>query len=168
MTTAVLVAYATRHGSTAQVAGAVAGYLRSHVDEVTLAPVRDVRRPVDRYALVVLGAPLYSGRWHRDAHRFLKRHRAELARVPVAVFGMGPRTDDEQACRRSRAQLDRALSRHGWLGPAVLAVFGGVDPPDHHGRKPQRDLRDWTAIRSWTLTLPVATAAGTAGAPTRT
>jgi menaquinone-dependent protoporphyrinogen oxidase len=116
---------------------------------------------------VVLGAPLYSGRWHTDAHRFLKRHRAELAHVPVAVFGMGPRTDDEQAWLRSRAQLDRALARHGWLAPVAVAVFGGVDPPDHRGRKPQRDLRDWTAIRSWTLRLPVANPACTHSAPTR-
>ncbi len=35
-------------------------------------------------------------------HRFLKRHRRELAGVPVAVFGMGPRTDTEDAWRRFR------------------------------------------------------------------
>ena len=168
MTTSILVAYATRHGSTAQVAGAIAGYLRARVDETALAPARGVRDPVDGYALVVLGAPLYSGRWHRDAHRFLKRHRGELAHVPVAVFGMGPRNDDEEAWRRSRAQLDGALASHGWLAPAAVAVFGGVDPPDRRGRKPQRDLRDWAAIRSWALTLPVATPTGTGGAPART
>jgi menaquinone-dependent protoporphyrinogen oxidase len=43
-----------------------------------------MREPVAGYGLAVLGAPLYSGRWHRDAHRFLKRHRQELAGVPVA------------------------------------------------------------------------------------
>lgn len=161
MTTSILVTYATRHGSTAQVAGAVAGYLRAHVDEVGLMPARGVRGPVDGYALVVLGAPLYSGRWHRDAHRFLERHHRELAHVPVAVFGMGPRDGGEEAWRRSRAQLDRALARHGWLAPAAVAVIGGVDPPDRRGRKPQRDLRDWAAIRSWALTLPVGTPAGT-------
>jgi menaquinone-dependent protoporphyrinogen oxidase len=112
MTSGILVTYATRHGSTGQVAGAIAGYLRAHADEVTLAPARSVREPVDGYSLVVLGAPLYSGRWHHDAHRFLKRHRAELAQIPVTVFGMGPRTDDDQAWRRSRTQLDRALAKY--------------------------------------------------------
>lgn len=34
---------------------------------------------------------------HRDAHRFLRRHRRELAAVPVAVFGMGPREGTEEA-----------------------------------------------------------------------
>lgn len=130
MTTSVLVAYATRDGSTARVAGTVAGRLRADVDEVILAPARDVRDPVDGYALVVLGAPLYGGRWHREAHRFLGRHRADLAGVPVAVFGMRPCTDDERAWLRSRAQLDRALARHGWLAPVAVAVFGGGDPQE--------------------------------------
>ena len=39
--------------------------------------------------LLVPDAPPHSGRWHRDAHRFLKRHPRELAPVPVAVFAMG-------------------------------------------------------------------------------
>lgn len=89
----VIVVYATKHGSTQQVAGAVADALRAHGAQLTLGPARAMRDPVAGYGLVVLGAPLYSGRWHRDAHRFLKRHRGELAAVPVAVFGMRPRSD---------------------------------------------------------------------------
>jgi Flavodoxin domain len=76
----------------------------------------------------VLGAPVYSGRWHRDAHRFPKRHRKELLTVPVAVFGMGPRNPGQEAWQRSRRQLDRALAKRDWLKPAAVAVSGGVDP----------------------------------------
>lgn len=144
----VIMVYATRHGSTQQVAGAVAEALREHGARVTLRPARAVREPVAGYGLVVLGAPLYSGRWHRDAHRFLKRHRRELAGVPVAVFGMGPRSDTEGAWQRSRAQLDRALGKHGWLSPAAVTVFGGVDPPQRSNH-PRRDLRNWQSIRLW-------------------
>jgi len=149
----ILVAYGTRNGSTAQVAGAVAGYLRAEGHEVTLAPAASVRTPVDGYALIVLGAPLYSGRWYRDAHRFLRRHRAELARVPVAVFGMGPRTDTEEAWRHSATQLSHALAKHAWLDPVAVTVFGGVDPARRRIRKPRRDLRDWGVIRSWAVSL---------------
>lgn len=102
-----------------------------------------------------------SGRWHHDAHRFLKRHRRELATLPVAVFGMGPRTDTEEAWQRSRAQLGRALAKHGWLTPVAVTVFGGADPPGH-GKRPPRDLRDWQAIHTWaTGTLAVVTLAAT-------
>ncbi|MGW4528792.1 flavodoxin domain-containing protein [Amycolatopsis sp. NPDC004378] len=122
---------------------------REHTEEVDLRPARRARESLAGRDLVVLGDALYSGRWHRDAHRFLKQHRRELATgVPVAVFGMGPRTDDEDAWSRSRAQLDRAVAKRSWLHPVAVTVFGGVDPPRRTNRQ-RRDLRDWDAIRNW-------------------
>lgn len=159
MAAGILVAYATKHGSTGQVAEAIAGHLRERGSPVHLVPAGAAREPVHGYALVVLGTPLYNGRWHRDARRFLKRHRADLARVPVAVFAMGPRTDDPQSWQRSAAQLDRCLARFPWLAPVSIGVFGGVDPPDPRGRRPHRDLRDWTSIRAWALNLSAGASA---------
>ena len=155
----ILMAFATRNGSTEQVAGAITVALREGGAQVTALPARAVRESVAGYDLIILGAPLYSGRWHRDAHRFLKRHRRELAAVPVAVFGMGPRNDTEEAWRRSRAQLDRALAKRGWLTPVMVTVFGGVDPPGR-GKRPQRDLRDWQAIHTWATDTLVTAARG--------
>jgi len=155
----VLVAYATKNGSTQQVADAVAVAVRERSAQVTLLPARAAGESVAGYDLVVLGAPLYSGRWHRDAHRFLRRHRRELAAVPVAVFAMGPRTDTEEAWQRSRAQLDRALAKRDWLNPVAVTVFGGVDPPGR-GKRPRRDLRSWETIHAW-----AAHALATAGGP---
>ncbi len=143
----VLIAYATRHGSARQVAEAIAEAMRERDAQVTLGPARRVRESAARFDLVVLGAPLYSGRWHRDAHRFLRHHRRELSGPPVAVFGMGPRTDTEEAWQRSRAQLDRALAKRGWLNPVMITVFGGVDPPGN--RRTHRDLRNWDTIAAW-------------------
>ena len=144
-----LVAFATRNGSTQKVAEAMAATLREQAEKVDLRPARQVRESLADCDLVLLGGALYSGRWHRDAHRFLKQHRRELAAgVPVAVFGMGPRTDDEEAWSRSRVQLDRALAKRSWLNPIAVTVFGGVDPPRRTNRQ-RRDLRDWDAIRNW-------------------
>lgn len=145
---AVLVAYATKNGSTREVAESIAATLRERGDDVDVLPAGQVRNPIAGRDLVVLGASIYSGRWHRDAHRFLKRHRGELLTIPVAVYGMGPREADEEAWRRSRGQLDRALAKRDWLTPAATALFGGVDPPRRRGG-PRRDQRDWEAIRGW-------------------
>lgn len=46
----------------------------------------------------------------------------ELADVPLAVFGMGPRTDTEDAWHRSYAQFHRALRKHRWAVQAVATV----------------------------------------------
>jgi menaquinone-dependent protoporphyrinogen oxidase len=145
----VLVAYATKHGSTREVAGAVSKTLRAEDVQVDLRPARGVRGPIGDRDLVVLGAPIYSGQWHRDAHRFLKRYRKELLTVPVAVFGMGPRNPGQEAWQRSRRQLGRALAKHDWLRPAAASrAVRGADPPTRHGKRP-RDLRDWDAVRAW-------------------
>jgi len=150
--TGVLVVYATKNGSTRDVAEAIAVALGSDNVNVAASPAREIKGPVGDRDLVVVGGALYSGRWHHDAHRFLKRHRRELDKMPVAVFGMGPRTEDEEAWRRSRAQLDRALARHTRLNPLAVTVFGGVDPPKRSDR-PRRDIRDWDAIRAWSQNL---------------
>jgi menaquinone-dependent protoporphyrinogen oxidase len=147
-TSNVLVVYATKHGSTREVAEAISATLQEHGAEVELRSARDVRERIGGRDLIVLGGAIYSGRWHNDAHRFLKRHRKELLNVPVAVFGMGPRNSSEDAWRRSRGQLDRALAKREWLRPATVALFGGVDPPKREGEA-RRDLRDWDAVRAW-------------------
>lgn len=89
----VLVVHASRHGSTSEVAVRIAERIRAAEHDVDVRAARDLKGPVEGYALVLVGGAIYSGRWHTDAHRFLKRHRAELTRIPVAVFGMGPCRD---------------------------------------------------------------------------
>jgi menaquinone-dependent protoporphyrinogen oxidase len=110
---AILVAYATKNGSTREVAEAITAALLERGCEVNLRPAGQIRDSVVGSDLIVLGAPIYSGRWHGDAHRFLKRHRRELLQIPIAVYGMGPRDDNDDAWQRAREQLNNALAKHG-------------------------------------------------------
>jgi menaquinone-dependent protoporphyrinogen oxidase len=143
----ILVAFATKHGSTQEVAEAMATTLREQGHEVEVQAAAKVKS-ADEFDLVVLGAPLYSGKWHRAAHSFLKRHRSALETRPVAIFALGPRKPpSEGTWPRSQEQLDRALAKHPELAPVATALFGGVDPPKK-GRTP-RDQRDWQAIARW-------------------
>jgi menaquinone-dependent protoporphyrinogen oxidase len=158
MGVSVLVGYATRFGSTKEVAKAVAETLREAGMAEDLQPAREVRS-LEGYGAVVLGAPLYMFRWHKDARRFLSRHRKELAERPVAIFALGPVKDphDEEEWRNSRAQLDKELANYSWLAPEAIEVFGGRYDPDQFrfpikqlaGMEPASDIRDWTAIRAW-------------------
>lgn len=157
----VLVAYATKYGSTREVAEAVAATLRERGLEVDVRSARDVKG-LDGYRAVVLGGALYFFHWRGDAHRFLRRNRAALSRVPVAVFAMGPINDTAEEFTGARGQLDRALAKHAWFSPVSLAIFGGrLDPtglrfPDGNPavkRMPASDIRDWDAIEAWANSL---------------
>jgi menaquinone-dependent protoporphyrinogen IX oxidase len=80
----VLLVYATRHGSTKEVAEAVAEEFRTAGAEVELREASAAPAP-DGFDAVVVGAPMIMG-WHKDAEKYVKRHREALARVPAAFF----------------------------------------------------------------------------------
>jgi menaquinone-dependent protoporphyrinogen oxidase len=152
MAGSILVTYGTKHSSTREVAEAVAETLGErglHVETLPAAQVDDLAQ----YLGVVIGGAIYMGRWHPDAARFLARHRNSLAVLPVAVFGMGPRTMEEHDADESRAQLLKALEKVPEVAPFAIAVFGGVVDPRTLGfpfsRLPASDARDWSAIRAW-------------------
>ncbi len=158
-TKSVLVAYASRFGSTQEVAEAITTALREAGMEVELQAMQEVQK-LDGYEAVVLGAALYNARWHADAHQFLTKHQAVLKQRPVAVFSLGPMGTGDGAMRSSRRQLDKELAKYPWLKPVALEMFAGKYDPTKPGLGsfyrllPTRDYRDWTAIRAWAKALP--------------
>jgi menaquinone-dependent protoporphyrinogen oxidase len=80
----VLVVVATRHGSTAEVAEAIAEELRGAGADVEVRPAPLGADP-SGYDAVVVGGPMIMG-WHRDALRYLHANRDKLAAVPTAYF----------------------------------------------------------------------------------
>jgi menaquinone-dependent protoporphyrinogen oxidase len=163
MSTKFLVAFATRHGSTQQVAEAIAATLREVGVDADLRLLREVRTITD-YNAVTLGAPLQMYRWHKDALSFLSRHRQAVAALPVAVFALGPVQDphNEKEWQDSRSQLDKELAKFPWFKPASVQMFGGrFDPAllsfplnKFAASAPASDIRDWEAIRAWAQDLP--------------
>ena len=158
----VLVTYATRYGSTEEVARALAESLRESSATVDVLPIPKVRSP-ERYDAIVLGAPLYLGHVHMDARRFLLEHRAALSQVPLAVFFLGPVRNDEKDWNGARTQVAHEMSKFPWLHPVAHQIFGGRFDPARLGfpfslipplRKMRpTDVRDWPAIRAWAATL---------------
>ena len=62
----VLVAYASKYGSTQEVAEAIAATLRESDLAVDLEPMKEVKT-LNEYTAVVLGAPIYMLHWHKEA-----------------------------------------------------------------------------------------------------
>lgn len=166
MSTKLLVTYASKYGSTQEVAEKVAAILREQGVAVDLLPARKVES-LDSYSAVVLGAPLYIGHWHKDAHNFLERHREALLQRPIAMFTLGPTQPEAQGWDDVRAQLDQELAKVAWLKPVAFELFGGrYDPaklrfpdnlltwlPTPLRDMPASDVRDWDAIRAWAADL---------------
>jgi menaquinone-dependent protoporphyrinogen oxidase len=159
-----LVTYASNSGSTREVAEDIAATLRAQGVEVDLCPIREVRT-LDGYSAVVLGAPMYMFRWHKDAHHFLDRFRRDLTgSLPIAILAGGPIEDTSEQWQDRRRDLHQELAKHPWLTPVSVQLIGGkFDPAKLRfpysllpalRKMPACDLRDWEAIRAWASALP--------------
>jgi menaquinone-dependent protoporphyrinogen oxidase len=168
----VLVAYASKHGSTGEIAAAVASALRTHGLDTDLYPAGEVRGDLRRYDAVVLGSAVYMKRWRREAVRLLRRHARELPDVPFWVFSSGPVGEGSDL---SWCEPPRTIERVERLGAREHVVFGGrvpLDPGNFVERAMARntppelaDRRDWAEIRRWADGIATALGAGSAEAP---
>lgn len=153
----VLVAYASKRGSTTEIAETVAATLRREGLGVCLEPAEDVQS-LERFDAVVLGSAVYMKRWRGDARHFLKKHRKALRQMPFWVFSSGPVGDpaqDDQAWMEPPKPAQKVDD----LGGRGHVVFGGCVPAEPRGMveramvdeipKEYRDRRDWDEIRTW-------------------
>jgi menaquinone-dependent protoporphyrinogen oxidase len=157
-TKSILIAYATRYGSTQEVAEAITTVLRQDGIKVDIQPMQAVKN-LDNYSGIVLGAAIYNGRWHPEAHKFLSKYQETLRQLPVAIFALGPLTTTDAAMLRSRRQLDMELEKYPWLHPVAVEMFVGKSDPAKLGILDRlfskaSDYRDWQAVRSWANALP--------------
>ena len=167
-----LVAYASRHGATREIAEWIAGTLRADGREVTLAAVTE---PVDvaGYDAFVIGSAAYMSHWLEDATTFIRHHRAILMGRPVWLFSSGPIGDApvDAGKRREMIESSRPLDFDEFdatLRPRDEAIFfGAMDReakpigiierlgapfmrlPSVRKAMPYGDFRDRPAIEAW-------------------
>ena len=155
-----LVAYASKNGSTAEIAQRIAGELRHNGLEVDCLEAGAVRR-LEPYNAVVLGSAVYTKRWRASARRFLPRHRRALSTLPWWVFSSGPIGEPKPDDARAAAWLEppRTMAKAEQLGVRAHVVFGGRVPVKPHNlieramakNTPAEfaDRRDWDQITGW-------------------
>jgi menaquinone-dependent protoporphyrinogen oxidase len=152
----VLVAYASKHDSTAEIAERIATAMRSAGCDAEARPASEVD-DLSRYAAVVLGSAVYAKRWQRDARRFARRHAVALRAMPVWLFSSGPLGAVEEHPTAPMPPFAEQLA--GQLGARDNVMFGGRVPTDPgnfveramlKSTPPERrDARDWPAIEEW-------------------
>lgn len=156
----VLVAYASKHNATAEIAIAIGETLRQAGGlEVTVEAITPAVDLIEIDAVVV-GSAVYMGQWQPEAANFLRQHERELTQRPVWVFSSGP-----------VGKSDPKTLMDGWIFPETLQpLIKRIQPRDivlFHGRidetwlkifdrisvkffdAQESDTRDWQMIRAW-------------------
>jgi menaquinone-dependent protoporphyrinogen oxidase len=154
-----LVAYASKYGSTAEIAQVIGEELDKRHYQVEVKSVDEVES-LDGYDAFVIGSAVYAGGWMKSAAKFLRSNRDLLAGHPVWLFSSGP-----------TGQGDPNEIMDGWTFPDNLkTVRDKIEPQDvilFHGKiDPDRlsftermivksvkatvgDYRDWLVVRGW-------------------
>jgi menaquinone-dependent protoporphyrinogen oxidase len=173
----VLVAYASKHGSTQGVAERIAEQLRLLGRDAEVRSVDEVPEP-GSYDAFVIGSAIYYGSWLKDATEWVHFNQAILARHPVWLFSVGPLgtavSDAEQqpgsGQPKEMAEFQEAIT------PRDQQLFFGV--LDLHKlsfpermvakalRAPVGDFRDWEAIETWAASI-ARDLGSVVGVPTR-
>jgi menaquinone-dependent protoporphyrinogen oxidase len=156
----VLVAVASRHGATQEIAeriGKAIHHAGFAVDVVKLVDSSEYGPRPDpaEYDAVVIGSAVYLGRWLAPAREFIRENAETLKSMPVWAFSSGP--VGEQRADGDEGPTGAALL--GPIDPVDHRVFGGkidraqLGPVEHAVvaviRAPDEDDRDWDAISAW-------------------
>jgi menaquinone-dependent protoporphyrinogen oxidase len=156
-----LIAYATRAGSTTEVAAALGHTLAARGFTVDVRPIKD-QPSLTGYNAVLLGSAIRMGRWLPEAVVFVQTNQAALNLLPVALFTVHAlnRGDDLQSLTSRQAYLDTVRPL---LQPLDEIYFSGkldlstLTLPDRLLARLVKadpgDFRDWTKISSWAQTV---------------
>jgi menaquinone-dependent protoporphyrinogen oxidase len=176
--TRLLVVFASRHGSTEEIAERIAMVVRgAGLDAVIADAAYDVDAAgFDGY---VIGSGVYTGSWIKAATEFIERNQALLAERPVWLFSSGPLPGSSKTAP-SADPLEQALGPLDGPGSGghrkIAALSAAIHPRDHRvfagaydrfdGPKsmserlirmtpmakrvlPDGDFRDWDEIEAW-------------------
>jgi menaquinone-dependent protoporphyrinogen oxidase len=158
MSKKILVAYATKAGSTAEVADFIGKTLAEKGADVDVKPIKNIS-DITGYNAIIIGSPARAGKILSDATEFVERNKASLTNIPVAYFvtctTLIKDTDDNR--KIANEYLD---SISGTISPVGKGLFAGKMDYSKIGfastlilkyifSTPEGDYRDWDAIKKW-------------------
>lgn len=161
----VLIAYATAHGSTAEVAQRMGEILQENDLTVDVENVVNIKS-VAGYDAYIIGTAIHSGNWLNEAHKFIIDFADELAEKPTYCWVTCIRVLEshgydwvlnnymppwllktlnvqELTAFAGKLDLDEVSMDEEWA--LALKYDGQRSARDHDG-----DFRDWNLIRDWT------------------
>jgi len=161
-----LVAYASKHGATGEIAERIAETLTAAGRHADARPVQEAG-DLAGYEGFVIGSAAYSTHWLKDATAFVRSNRDLLAQRPVWLFSSGPlgaeATDTDGIDLRAVFEPKEIRGLQVAIQPRDHRVFfGALDPsrlsfaegsclrlPATRAILPEGDFRDWAQIEQW-------------------
>lgn len=163
----ILVTYASRTGSTAEVAEAIGKTLSENRTDVDIIPMEEVK-DLASYQAVIVGSAIRKSKWLPEAVQFVRTHQETLRHKPIAMFTVCI------TLAMSNSEQYRSVVT-GWTAPVSALIrplseglFAGVldfgklpfsldtlmlRATVAAGVFPRGDHRDWNAIRTWAESL---------------
>ncbi|MBN1577691.1 MAG: flavodoxin domain-containing protein [Chitinispirillaceae bacterium] len=158
----VLVLYATRGGSTREIAELIVKQLAASGMEAELLPVQ-AARSFDGCDTVVLGSAVRMGRLMPEMVRFVKKHKSRLSRYPVAAFAVCLSMKEETPEQHTTAEafLDPIRREVPLISEGLFAGKMDYSKLDFFARlivskmvkAPEGDFTDRRKIEEWTEAL---------------
>ncbi|MCZ7554201.1 MAG: hypothetical protein M5U05_16750 [Anaerolineales bacterium] len=153
----VLVTYATRAGSTMEIAHRIATELEERDFAVNICPIKRVTSLVG-YSHVVIGSAIRMGSPLPEITHFVEEYHSELRGIPLACFAVYLQHDGQDETSR-KARLAYLNPIRNLLSLQYEAFFTGVYDPTkvpsidavigNIAKTPVGDFRDWAAIKDW-------------------
>ena len=161
MSKIVLVTYATRFGSTQEVAETISKTLRQKGSQVDCLPMSEVHS-LHHYDAVLIGSAVNYANWLPNAIEFVKTNQTILNQRPVALFTVHIQNigEDAESRKKRLAYLDEVRP---YLNPVAEGYFAGrfnrhaateLMPRWFARFIPTFDLRKWKKIDAWAEQLP--------------
>lgn len=151
----VLIAAASKHGATQEIAAEIGRVLDQAGLDTDVARIDEVG-DVEAYEALVLGSAVYMGRWMDSAEQFMTEHGASMIGRPVWLFSSGPVGDPPHPDQQHAVQVQDLVTVSGarehrlfsgrldkhLLSFGERAVMLAV-------RAHEGDFRDWVAVNAW-------------------
>ena len=153
----ILITYATRAGSTSEIAAALGETLAERGFSVDVESVK-TNPSLNNYDAVILGSAVRMSNWLPEMVDFIKKNQEALNQIPVAFFTVHMLNLGEDEVSRA-ARLAYLNSVRPLLSPVDEAFFAGKIDLETLSfvdrlmvkmvKSPIGDFRDWAEIRTW-------------------
>ena len=167
MSNKVLVTYASRAGSTAEVAEAIAKTLIEGGAQVDVLPMQDVK-DLSPYQAIIAGSAIRKSKWLPEAVQFIRAYQSTLRHKPFAMFTVCITLAMSNGEQYRSVVADWVAPVRAMVKPLSEGLFAGrldfsklpfnwdtlmFRATVAFGIFPRGDHRDWNAIHAWAESL---------------